>query len=684
MPRTKNIHPLHDIIDILHEDATEDNSYFVKLVQETNELSQSLPFLVVKVTDEIIDELERYNNICHDWSQIYVHPDVNVNTVHHIRNNIFSGRVVLNGNFEKKVSVSRLDPTTTRTCGVYNSYINNCIIDGQSLISNCNLVKNVRVCDNAVLIGCGEVIGKPKHNFGNGRELPLGLEVGGRTTKIYAEMPLQRAIDVAQDRKNHEMLKDYNTAVSCYVERITCDYTIISSYAKVLNTPNVVDVFLGPWGSIDGAAHVINSTILSTEAEKTFVSGSSMVCNSLLQWGTSVETSAIVEASIVCEHSHVERHGMLTDSVLGPNSGVAEGECTASLCGPFVGFHHQALLIAAMWPKGKGNVGYGANVGSNHTSKAPDQDIWCGEGVFYGLGTVIKLPTNMQESPYSVVASGLTTLPQKVSFPFSLINTPSVNLPTVSPAFNELVPAWVLTDNIYAILRNEIKYKKRDKSRRTHIDIGILGRMDICDMMINARKKLKSVEGTLNSALAGKNLAVWVESQIDGIGKNYMTESSRLKGIASYTKYIRFYAVGAWYHKLLESNVDQDGERKLEISLEFDNLVMTKIKSGCDICDYSGQQWPHVYNILKQEYGQSLTPSFLLNEHERNMKELADDVYSAKEKDDHRGRRIIDDYDYSHTSAENDSFVKETRAMVAKSLQEIGHIRKSCGVQSSK
>lgn len=100
----------------------------------------------------------------------------------------------------------------------------------------------------------------------------------------------------------------------------------------------------------------------------------------MLQWGAHVDQMAIVEEAVLCEHSHVDKHGKLLGSLLGANSGVSEGEVSASLVGPFVGFHHQALLIAAMWPAGKGNVGYGANVGSNHTSKAPDQEIRPGEG----------------------------------------------------------------------------------------------------------------------------------------------------------------------------------------------------------------------------------------------------------------------------------------------------------------
>lgn len=43
-----------------------------------------------------------------------------------------------------------------------------------------------------------------------------------------------------------------------------------------------------------------------------------------------------------------------------------------------------------------------------------DQEIWPGEGVFFGLSTVIKFPANYSESPFSVIGSGVTCLPQRV------------------------------------------------------------------------------------------------------------------------------------------------------------------------------------------------------------------------------------------------------------------------------
>lgn len=46
-----------------------------------------------------------------------------------------------------------------------------------------------------------------------------------------------------------------------------------------------------------------------------------------------------------------------------------------------------------------------------------DQEIWPGEGLFFGLSTVIKFPANYSESPFSVIGSGVTCLPQRVSPP---------------------------------------------------------------------------------------------------------------------------------------------------------------------------------------------------------------------------------------------------------------------------
>jgi hypothetical protein len=53
-------------------------------------------------------------------------------------------------------------------------------------------------------------------------------------------------------------------------------------------------------------------------------------------------------------------------------------------------------------------VAYGAKVGSNHTGRVADQEAVVGEGVFFGLGAVVKFPINLQDSPYTLVAADTT------------------------------------------------------------------------------------------------------------------------------------------------------------------------------------------------------------------------------------------------------------------------------------
>ncbi|KNC71228.1 hypothetical protein SARC_16234, partial [Sphaeroforma arctica JP610] len=192
---------------------------------------------------------------------------------------------------------------------------------------------------------------------------------GGRETRTYAEITVAVAAGVASNRHDTEALERYNKAVDEYCVLAESNITIFADGCRVSSTPKIINTYVGHGAVIDGATWIENTTLLSEPDEHCTVSAGAVVKHSILQWGSEVDTFGLSQNSVLCEHSHVERHGMLSDSLLGPNSGVAEGEITASLCGPFVGFHHQSLLIAAFWPEGKGNVGYGANVGSNHTSK---------------------------------------------------------------------------------------------------------------------------------------------------------------------------------------------------------------------------------------------------------------------------------------------------------------------------
>lgn len=589
------------------------------------------------LSDDEVQHLERLGNSADDWSTIHVAEPFDPRTVCACS---FHGQVVL-GRFTKSV---RLADGIEVPSGVYRSTLANCVVGNDVLVHDVRLLGNYVAGSESVLLNCGTICCDAETAFGNGAELPVALETGGREVAVFAEIDVATAAVVARARFQADLLKQYAAAVADYAAQATGRRGIIAPGAILRDTTQVRNTYVGPHAQVDGATMVADCTLLSNKEEPVKVQSGAYVTQSLLQWGSHVTTMAIVDRSVLTEHSHVERHGKVTDSVIGPNTGVAEGEVTACLLGPFVGFHHQALLIAVLWPEGKGNVGYGANVGSNHTSKAPDQEFWPGEGAFLGLGVNVKFPSDFSRAPYSIIASGVNTLPQRIAFPFSLVNSPSAQYPGISPAYNEIMPAWLLIHNMYTLKRNEGKYQARNKARRTHFEFDVF-RPETIDLMRDACQRLEAVREVKD---------VYTESDIKGLGKNYMREASRRPAIDAYQFYIRHYAL-LGLKRRVEALLN-DGQRQ-----DIGRLLTTPTEEAV---------WEHQRQILAEAL-EGLDVVSGLRQLQTMLEQIARDVERSKAKDDQRGSRIIDDYAQVHTPAAQDKFVQQTWQETRRLMKEL-------------
>ncbi len=580
------------------------------------------------LTEDEIERLKAGGNRCSDWSRILVTEEF---TPENIAGTTFIGDCVVGALKGDGVSA---EEGVSLPSGIYDSTVVNCEIGDGCLVSKVSLISNYILKENSVVFDTGALSASTECKFGNGREIAIGIETGGREVLSYAEITIPVATAVATRRGDKGFLEAYADFVKSYIEKCSAPFGVVEPGSVIRHTPRVDDVYLGEGATIDSATVVQNATLLSTLEERTGISHGAYVRNSCIQYGCDVTSMAIVDDAVLTEHSHVERHGKVTQSIIGPNTGVAEGEITASLIGPFVGFHHQAMLIAALWPDGKGNVGYGANVGSNHTSKAPDQEIWCGEGFFFGLGVNVKFPSDFMEAPYGLIATAVDTLPQKVEFPFALINKPFRAIEGMPPAYNEIFPAWVLYDNLYTVLRNEGKYKKRNKARRTEFVFDVF-RRDIVEKMIKARDRLKGVT---------KVKEQYTDKDIPGLGKNFMMEESRTKGIDTYSLFIEYFALQGLADRVA-GLLDAGGK----------DLVALVYEAKTDV-----HEWEYRRALLHSEgyAGRSIPENLgrLADIQER----IAQDTQRSKERDDIRGKKIINDYSEANTLAPDDGFVKET------------------------
>ena len=285
---------------------------------------------------------------------------------------------------------------------------------------------------------------------------------------------------------------------------------------------------------VSGASLLREVALISAGDDPCVVGEDGWIEHAMLLAGARVESAGKVSRSLLLRHAEVSWGGMVSQSVIGSHTQVSKGEVTASLVGPFAGLHHQSLLISALWPEGVGNIAYGANVGSNHTGKKPDQEIRPGEGTFFGLGCVVKFPANFEDAPYSLLAAGLTTLPQRLRFPFSLLNQPQAAIPELSPALNEILPGWVWSDNAYSLVRRSYKIldgRKGDGQASDHASAGFPGTALSPGFFTGplfapamARRVLHAL-AALRAAPAGKPFCL--EEDIPGLGKNFLRREKR-------------------------------------------------------------------------------------------------------------------------------------------------------------
>lgn len=591
-----------------------------------------------KISSKDTAKLQKNQVRAESFKNVYVLPGFNPSRI----NGVSLSGVVILGSTRGKIT---LPNGISLACGIERAALNDCVIMDECLIQDVSLISQVIVESDVVVLGSRAILGTKNSSFGCGDSRSFGLESEGRDVAVFAEISIPIAAAVAGRRENKKFALQYAKKISSYAAKARSGFTTISKGARVLDTGRIEGSFIGPSAQILSCGGILNTCVLSNKSSPTRLEEGAWIRNSVVQWGAEVTSMAVIRNSVLGERAKVEKHGKITESYIGPNSVVAEGEITASLVGPFVSAHHQSLLIAAFWPEGKGNLAYGANVGSNHTSKAPDQEIWPGEGTFFGLGSSIKFPTDLSGAPFSLFATGITSLPQKIGLPFSLINVPMSPPPGISTAYNEILPGWVLSDNPYTLMRNESKYSQRNKAVKSALELRVLHPGTV-ETMLRGRRALMAASGK----------SIYSEKEISAVGKNFLLEENRIKGIEAYTFYIRIYALRTLW-KFIKSK--PKSKKKLDTASVLDALGATK-----------NPELLQVKNILREEWPKLSIKRALLELQEKE-KLISKAVRISKEKDDTRGRRLIMDYDETHLPALKDSLVLETAKQAKKTRAEI-------------
>ena len=227
------------------------------------------------ISAEDIKSLISNNCTCNDWNRVLVTEGFDPSRCHNVT---FSGDVRM-GAFRKTF----IDKSgVSYKSGISNAHVHNCTIGSDVLIANIgDYVANYTIEDDVVIKNCGKVHTEGKSSFGNGTEVAVLTETGGRSVRIWDRLSAHQAYITALYRHRYKTLGKLCKMVSDYTDSVSSETGTISSGTRILNCRNIRNVRFGPHSHAEGAISLNEGSVNSCIADPVFI-GRELSWNTLL------------------------------------------------------------------------------------------------------------------------------------------------------------------------------------------------------------------------------------------------------------------------------------------------------------------------------------------------------------------------------------------------------------------
>ncbi|MFC1783281.1 DUF4954 family protein [Planctomycetota bacterium] len=286
----------------------------------------------------------------------------------------FDASRVKNTHFTGSISIGRLDKKVTlfggieRDTGIYNATIHNCLIGDNVFINNVeNYIANYHIEDDVIIDHVALLAVEGESSFGNGTEIAVINEVGGREIPIYDQLTSQIAYILALYRHDQKLIDRLKKMIAQYVASVTSSVGLINRGVKIINCGTLKNIRVGPCAVLDGVSRLDNGSINSCPGDPSFV-GTNVIAHSfILCSGAKVSDNSIISHCFVGQGTELSKQYSAENSVFFANCGGFHGEACSVFAGPYTVTHHKStLLIAGLYSFL--NAGSGSNQ-SNHMYK---------------------------------------------------------------------------------------------------------------------------------------------------------------------------------------------------------------------------------------------------------------------------------------------------------------------------
>ena len=433
---------------------------------------------MTQLTPSGIQRLEQQGCSAEDWARILVADEASLKYIRNVR---FSGACTI-GTFDKSFE---MPGGIHKHTGIFNATLHNVSIGDDCCVENIkNYIANYDIADNCFIENVDIILCDGPSSFGNGVEVAVLNETGGREVTIHDQLTAHEAYIEAMYRHRPALIDQLKHFAAARVAERTSSRGTIGSHATIVDTGYIKNMYVGPWAKVEGAGRLKNGTLNSRKEAPIHIGYGVIADDFIVQDGSSVEDCTTISRCYVGQACSLGHGYSASDSLFFCNCQEENGEACAIFAGPFTVTHHKStLLIAGMFSFM--NAGSGNNQ-SNHMYKlGPIHQGALERGAKTSSDSYILWPARI--GAFSLVMGRHSSNPDTSALPFSYLIekkgetylAPAVNLRSVGT------------------VRDAQKWPKRDKrhaeGRLDQVNFNLLSPYTI-DKMMQGLKILNELE----------------------------------------------------------------------------------------------------------------------------------------------------------------------------------------------
>lgn len=313
------------------------------------------------ISAEQISRLESQMCTSADWSSVEVSEDFDTSYVFYTR---FSGKIRL-GAFRKEFM---LPGGMKKHSGLFHATLHNVTVGDDCCIENVkNYIANYDIGDGTFIENVDIILTDGISSFGNGVEVSVLNETGGREVMIHDRLSAHQAYVMALYRHRPGLVSGLKAMIMKYVDSVSSDTGTIGRDVTIVDAGYIKNVRIGDSCKIEGTSRLKNGSLNSNPSAPVHIGVGVIGDDFIISSGSSVEDGVTFSRCFIGQACRLGHTYSATDSLFFSNCQGENGEACSIFAGPFTVTHHKStLLIAGMFSFM--NAGSGSNQ-SNHMYK---------------------------------------------------------------------------------------------------------------------------------------------------------------------------------------------------------------------------------------------------------------------------------------------------------------------------